>query len=166
MHNVRVSDPVISDHCAVYSEVLCLIKPSFERRTITYQNLHSLDSNLLVQDIINSTLLNHNFTDVSVFTDCYTNTLQSLLDKYALAKSRVVTIRPAAPMYSDHVRSEKTKRKRLECKWRRDKLTIHREMYVEQCVRINKLIHDSKMQFYANLIDENADNQHVLFSSI
>ena len=47
--------------------------------------------------IMNSTRLNHNFTDVSVFTDCYTNTL---LDKYAPAKSRVVTIRPAAPWYS------------------------------------------------------------------
>ena len=44
VRNVRQSDPAISDHCAVYSEVLCLIKPSFERRTITYRNLRSLDS--------------------------------------------------------------------------------------------------------------------------
>ena len=67
VRNVRVSDPAISDHCAVYSEVLCLIKPRFDRRTITYRNVCSLDSNLFVQDITNSTLLNHNFTDVSVF---------------------------------------------------------------------------------------------------
>ena len=51
--------------------------------------------------IMNSTRLNHNFTDVSVFTDSYTNTL---LDKYAPAKSRFVTIRPAAPWYSYHIR--------------------------------------------------------------
>ena len=44
--NVRVSDPAISDHCAVHRETLCLIKPSFERRTITYQKLSSLDSGL------------------------------------------------------------------------------------------------------------------------
>ena len=50
---------------------------------------------------MNSTRLNHNFTDMSVFTDCYTNIL---LDKYAPAKSRVVTIRPAAPWYSYHIR--------------------------------------------------------------
>ena len=109
--------------------------------------------------------MNHNFT-VSVLTDCYTNTLRSLLDKYAPAKSRIVTIRPAAPSYSDPIRLEKTKRKKLERKWRRDKLTIHREMYVEQCARDHKLIHDSKMQFYANVIDENANNQRVLFLSI
>ena len=39
-------------------------------------------------------------------------------------------------------------------------------MYVEQCAHVNKLIYDSKMQFYANLIYENADNQRVLFLSI
>ena len=47
--------------------------------------------------------------------------------------------------------------------WLRDKLTIHQETYFEQCARVNKLRHDSKMQFYANLTDKNADNQHVLF---
>ena len=39
-------------------------------------------------------------------------------------------------------------------------------MYVEQCARVNKLIHDYKMQFYANLIYENADKQRVHFSSV
>ena len=115
---------------------------------------------------MNSKLMNHNFTDVSVVTDCYTNTLWSLLDKYASAKSRVVTMRPAAPWYSDHIRLEKTKRKKLKRKWRRDKLTIHREIYVEQCARVNKLIHDSKIQYYANVIDGNANNQGVLFLCI
>lgn len=66
---------------------------------------------------MNSTLTNHNFTDVTVLTDCYTNTLRSLLDKYTPAKSRIVTIRPAKPWYSDHIRLEKPKRKKLERKW-------------------------------------------------
>lgn len=85
MRIVRKSDPAISDHCAVHSETLCLIKPSFQRRTITYRKLRSLDSGLFIQDIMNSTLTDHNFTDVSVLTACYTNTLRSLLDKYAKA---------------------------------------------------------------------------------
>ena len=33
-------------------------------------------------------------------------------------------------------------------------------------VRVDKHIHDSKMQFYAHIIDENANNQRVLFLSI
>ena len=88
MRNVRASDPAISDHCAVHSETLCLIKPSFERRSITYRKLRSRDSGLYSRY--------HEF-DAADATDCYTSTLRSLLDKYAPAKSRIVTIRPAAP---------------------------------------------------------------------
>ena len=58
------------------------------------------------------------------------------------------------------------KRRKLERKWRKDKLVVHREIHVDQCVRVNKLIHDTKMRFYANIIDENTMNQIVLFSSI
>ena len=145
MCNVRALDPAISDHCAVYREVFCLIKMSFERRTVTYRNLSSLDRNLFVQDMMSSTVLNHNFTDVSVFTDCYTNTLQSLLDKYAPAKSRVITMRLAASWYSDHIRSEKTKGKR--CKWRRDKLMIHREIMLNIVLVLTNLYKTPRCSF-------------------
>ena len=37
--------------------------------------------------------------------------------------------------------------------------------YVEQCAHVNKLIHNSKMQFYANVIDGNANSKRVLFLS-
>ena len=43
-------------------------------------------------------------------------------------------------------------------------LTIDRELYTEPCKRENRLIHESKMKFYANVIDENTTNQRVLFS--
>ena len=166
VRNVRVSDPAISDHCAVHCEALCLIKPSFEKRKVSYRKLCSLDNELFIQDIMKSTLMNHGLTDVQSLVNCYYKTLRSLLDKHAPEKSRIVTIRPAAPWYSDIIRHEKTKRRKLERTWRKNKLTIHREMYVAQCTRVNALIHESKMQFYANAIDENANDQRVLFSAI
>ena len=110
--------------------------------------------------------MNHGLMDVQSLVNCYYETLRSLLDKHAPEKSRIVTIRPAAPWYSDIIRREKTKRRKLERTWRKNKLTIHREMYVEQCTHVNTLIHESKMQFYANTIDENANDQRVLFSAI
>ena len=77
-----------------------------------------------------------------------------------------MTVRPAAPWYSDTIKREKAKRRKLERIWRKDKLAIHRGLYVEQCARVNTLIHESKNQFYANVIDENATDQRVLFSAI
>ena len=50
--------------------------------------------------------------------------------------------------------------------WRRNKLTINRDMYVEQCKHINSLLFDSKMKFYSNLIKTNNKNNVVLFSAL
>ena len=142
------------------------IKPSFEKREVSYRKLRSLDNELLFQDILKSTLMNHGLTDVKSLVNCYYKTLRSLLDKHAPEKSRIMTIRPAAPWYSDTIKREKAKRRKLERNWRKGKLAIHRKLYVEQCARVNTLIHESKMQFYANVIDENAIDRGALFSAI
>ena len=149
--NVRVSDPAISDHCAIHFDTSHLVKPRFERQKVTYRKLSSVDKGL---------------TDVSALVHYYNKTLLSLLNEHAPVKSRIVTIRPAAPWYSENIKLEKAKRRKLERKWHKDKLVVHREMYVEQCVRVNKLIHDTKMRFYADIINKITKNQRVQFSSI
>ena len=165
VRNVRVSDPVISDHCAVRWETSCLKKPGLERKSVCFQKLRSIDRDQFVQDLRDSSLMNHqDFRDVSALSDCYDNTLRSLLNQYAPVKERIITIRPAAPWYSDNIKQEKAERRKLERRWRNTKLAIDRELYAEQCKRVNQLIHDSKMKFYSDVINENSNNQRVLFS--
>lgn len=78
--------------------------------------------------------MNHqDFRDVSALSDCYDNTLRSLLKQYAPVKKRIITIRPAAPWYSDNIKQEKPERRKLERRWRNTKLAIDRELYAEQC---------------------------------
>ena len=109
--------------------------------------------------------MNHqDFRDVSALSDCYDNTLRSLLDQYAPVKKLIITVRPAAPWYCDNIKQEKAERRKLERRWRSTKLTIDRELYTEQCKRVNQLIHESKMKFYSDVINENTNNQRVLFS--
>ena len=41
--------------------------------------------------------MNHeDFLDVSALSDCYDNTMRSLIDQYAPVKKRIITARPAA----------------------------------------------------------------------
>ena len=165
VRNVRVSDPAISDHCAVRWEAPCLKKPGFERKSVCSRKPRSIDKDQFVQDIKDSSLMNHqDFRDVSALSGCYDNTLRSLLDHYAPIKKYTVTVRPAAPWYSDNIKQEKAKRRKLERCWRSTKLTIDRELYMKQCKSVNQLIHESKMKFYTNVIEENTNNQRVLFS--
>ena len=165
VRNVRVSDPAISDHCAVRWEAPCLKKPGFERKSVCSRKLRSIDKDQFVQDIKDSSLMNHqDFRDVSALSGCFDNTLRSLLDHYAPIKKYTVTVRPAAPWYSDNIKQEKAKRRKLERCWRSTKLTIDRELYMKQSKSVNQLIHESKMKFYTNVIEENTNNQRVLFS--
>ena len=77
--------------------------------------------------------------------------LKTLLEYHAPIKTRTVTIRPAAPWYSDDIRREKEKRSKLERLWRRNKLTINRENYVEQYIDVKKIT-DTRMKFHTNII--------------
>ena len=143
----------------------CLKKPGFERRSVCSRKLRSIDKDQFVQDIKDSSLMNHqDFRDVSALSGCYDNTLSYLLDQYAPIKKHTITVRPAVPWYSDNIKQEKAKRAKLERRWCSTNPTIDRELCTEQCKHVNQLIHKSKMKFYTNIIEENTNNQRVLFS--
>ena len=91
--------------------------------------------------------------------------LSELLEKHAPLKKRMITLRPAAPWYTDAIRTEKEKRRKLERRWRASGLTVHRELYVDQCKLVNKCIFDAKMGYYSALIEENDSDPKKLFSN-
>ena len=161
-----VFDPAISDHSAVSCK-LSLPKTAFERREVCYRKLKSIDIGKLREDIENSPLAD----PVSVSGDlddliCQYNTvLSELLEKHAPLKKHMVTLRPAALWYTDAIRTEKRKRRKLERRWRASGLTVHREVYVNQCKLVNKCIFDAKMGYYSALIEENDSDPKKLFSN-
>ena len=74
--------------------------------------------------------------------------------------------RPAAPWYTEEITSQKAERRRLERKWRKTRTTAARQMYVDQCNRVNRLIYESKMKFYSAVIEGNNSNQFELFKAV
>ena len=161
--NFSVHDPTISDHFAVLC-TLVLRKVPFERKRLCYRKLKSIDVSELRADIANSSLMNDDVEDVIVLMDNYNSVLSTLLDKHAPIKECVVTVRPAAPWYTEVVIEEKRMRRRLERRWRGSGLSVDREMYVKQCKVVNERIHESKMRCYSGIIEENKSNQKNLFA--
>ena len=120
-------------------------------------------------DVTNSPLMDYNNLNVTELSELYENSLSSLLELHAPLKKahyRTIVVRPASPWYTDEIITEKVKRRRLERLWRKNKLTINRESYVEQCNLVNRLIHQSRMQYYSALIKENSSNQAGLFTTV
>ena len=74
------------------------------------------------QDVALSPLLSEASSDLLTLLHLYNSELSSVLDKHAPLKSRIVTIRPAAPWFSEEIELERRVRRRLERRWRRTRL--------------------------------------------
>ena len=94
---IKIFDPVISDHCAVHCN-LRVQKPHFTKKKVYYRELRSLDIESFCEDILTS-LLPDQAVELNALVDQYDNILRSLLDLYSPLKWQTVTLRPSAPRY-------------------------------------------------------------------
>ena len=156
---------MISDHLAVFCN-LSLKKPQFRWKVISTRKLRSLDIDSFREDVRNSSLVEEEPIDLDSAVAQYDYGLRLLLDQYAPAKKRLVTIRPFAPWYSPIVATKKQKRRRLERKSRKTRLQSDREAYQYQCCVVNELISSLKSTYYTSLINEHSSYQRVLFRTV
>ena len=59
-------------------------------------------------------------------------------------------MRPFTPWYSDEINEAKKVRRKYEMKWHHTKLTVHKEMYLEQKYIVGELITKAKTEYYMN----------------
>ena len=98
---IKIFDPVISDHCAVHCN-LRVQKPHFTKKKVYYRELRSLDIESFCEDILTS-FLPDQAVELNALVDRYDNILRSLLDLYAPLKWQTVTLRPSAPRYKSGI---------------------------------------------------------------
>ena len=92
--------------------------------------------------------------------DIYNSTLKDIYDKLAPVQTRVVNRRPWAPWYNEDLREAKREKRRAERKFRKTKLTVSKQMYIEACERYNRLLENCKTSYYKNKI-EGADRNRL-----
>ena len=160
---VTVSEPdIIADHSAVHLQ-MCFKKPDFRTKKIFYRKLQGIDHSKLKTDIEESVLCQSQVTSLKGLVQQYDYTLNKLLDKHAPIKHTTVTIRPAAPWYTDEIRAAKRKRRKLERKWRNaarkgDEIKHEYKMdYKEQCLIVSELLVQSKIMYYNKIIEDNSE---------
>ena len=156
---------MLSDHSAIHCK-LRMKKPPLERSEIQYRKLRSIDMEKFTTDLTESNLVQRNHDDLSDLIGVYEKTLQDTLDNHAPLKHRVITLRPSAPWYTHSIGEAKRKRRKLERRWRASRLCINRQMYVEQCQAVNKMLQEAKVSYYSSVISDNVSNQKTLFRTI
>ena len=115
--NLSIDSPfVISDHAAVHFHLM-LKKPVFDKKLITFRKLRSIDFDSFGSDVTNSSLSSLFATPLPCLDDLisqYNDVLSSILDIHAPVKTKTITLRPAAPWYSEEINNLKKDRRRLE----------------------------------------------------
>ena len=161
--SVRSEDHGFPDHYPVFMEV-CIPKPALPRRSVSYRRIKAIDSNQLRASLSNLPLRDiHNDLTLQQLVERYDSELSSVLDQHAPEKKALITVRPDAEWYNDSIREAKQERRRVERQWRRTKLTVHREIFIDRRTRVNELIDAAKVDHYKTMINDCQDNTRQLF---
>ncbi|WAR20367.1 hypothetical protein MAR_002205, partial [Mya arenaria] len=150
------------DHLAICTH-LQTQKPKREHKIVSFRAFHDISIDDLVTDITNSQTLQSIEGTTEELVERYNTGLQELLDKHAPLQTKVITIRPNTPWYNDSLRAAKRNRRKAERKMRKSNLTVHTEIYKEACIIYNKLMLQTKKDYYSSKIEENSnDRRHLL----
>ena len=106
--------------------------------------------------------MNETDRPLSELVHAYTTGIEAVVDKHAPIQRKSITLRPNAQWYSDELRHAKHARRRAEKVWRRTKLTVHRQLFREQCNAVNKLMISAKKPLFSAKIRDCGKDQKQL----
>ncbi|WAR11312.1 hypothetical protein MAR_025492, partial [Mya arenaria] len=150
------------DHLAICTH-LQTQKPKREHKIVSFRAFRDISIDDLVTDITNSQTLQSIESTTEELVERYNTCLQELLDKHAPLQTKVTTIRPNTTWYNDSLRAAKRNRRKAERKMRKSNLTVHTEIYKEACIIYNKLMLQTKKDYYSSKIEENSNDRRQIF---
>ena len=120
-------------------------KPLFTKKQIIYRSFKNFDIDLSISDTRSSSLISDPPNELDDLVALYDSELSGIFNRHVPIKKRTVTIRPAAPWYSEELKSD-------------------REAYTHQCKVLKDLLSSSRSNYYSNLVAENQSNMRSLFA--
>lgn len=166
----EVEDPLIfdtngnmtMDHYAVHCK-LGIAKPPRERKRVSYRKYRAIDMDAFRSDIETSISLDNVNADVAGEVTAYNSTLKDILEEHAPLISKEIVLRPQSPWYTDELREAKKDRRKAERKWRKSKLEVFREIFVDKCHKYYKLLTLAKKTFFGQKIEDSKNDSKQIF---
>ncbi len=173
LHNVNVTDPgfcnnvgdLAGDHMAI-SFTVNSNKPKPVTRQVTYRKFKAINADNFSKDLRSSALCDTDNSpkDIHETLNLYNNILTKLVDEHAPLCTRLITLRPNAPWFTEELREAKQGRRKLERKWLKSRLHVDHQIYRDRCVEVNKLLRQTKTSYYSSQILDCGKDQKALFS--
>ena len=162
--NHEVQELLLSDHYLIKCKI-AFQKPHIGRKYVTKRSFRNFDEKSFNKNLkMKLYEVPETISDVNVLVDHYIVTCKSVLDCYAPYVSRSVAVRTQLPWFSEEIREARRVRRRLERKWRKNKLDHDRLLYLEQLRLVNDLILQAKTNFLRTKIA--GANDKDLYSTV
>lgn len=100
---------------------------------------------------------------MSQSVELYNSELLRMLDFHAPLSTRTVTVRPAAPCYSNEIKIGKRKRRQLQRRWRKRRLPQDHLRFNELYRVVDRLFWSSRASYYSQIVNENQSHQWKRF---
>ena len=163
-------DEVISSLCPFFdlpsdhASITCKInmpRPMRVQVCKKHRKVYAIDVDNFTEDLKHLGFINDPPSTLPALVDSYNSELLSLLDKHAPLMDRTISIRPHAQWFSDELRVLKKEKRRLERKWVKSRLEVHKQMYVEYSKRYYTAIQQAKTEYFNKRVSNS--NQKQLF---
>ena len=139
-----------------------------QRRTglmkIRYRKTRAIDTVFFRRDI---PLISSNDLDalnMEELVDQNDKLLVSLVDSHVPTLEKQIRLRQDTVRFlKDDLRVEKRKKRQRERSWRKSRLEVNRQLYADQCKRVNALLTKTKCACYSSKFRDTGNNQQRLY---
>jgi hypothetical protein len=161
VYGVVVNDHLQSDHSATLCS-LKIRKPTKQKRRVVRRNIKAVDAQTFGAEA--ATRLENRPPSIDP-VEHFDTTLQTLLDEQAPATTKLIVDRPNAPWYTPALSQAKRQRRIAERRWRKTRLTIHRQIYNTHKHQVQNLVTEAKQAHYSQKISE-ATSSKALYATL
>eukprot|EP00112_Aurelia_sp_Birch-Aquarium-sp1_P014365 Seg3097.1 transcript_id=Seg3097.1/GoldUCD/mRNA.D3Y31 product="putative RNA-directed DNA polymerase from transposon X-element" pseudo=true protein_id=Seg3097.1/GoldUCD/D3Y31 len=155
----------LSDHFSVKCQ-LPIRRPPDVKKEVKFRKLNKIDFDQLDSELCEQFESVDQSCDINGLATLYNTTSRNLIDKHAPEQKKFITLRNKHQGYTNEIREEKRKRRRLERRWRRTMQPVDRENFVKQKEKFRKILEDADTEFYSSLVLENSGNSQKLFKAL
>ena len=148
------------DHLALCFRIN-LTKPDSVRKPVTFRKLRDICIPEFIKYL--TPILNDTDTPLNELVHAYTTGFEAVVDQHAPVQRKSITLRPNAQLYSDELRHVKHAQATRERMAANNQLTVHRQLFKEQCNAVNKLMISAKKTLFSAKIRDCGQDQKQMF---
>ena len=155
-----------SDHFPIFTELNIQPPPPPPRTRISFRCIDGIHIPHFVRDIFSSSLIHNPPSSLSDLVDCYNSTLNSLLNKYAPLKTKMVHSRPAKPWFTSQLNALKLACRQLQRIWSRTHSAFDLKCLRSATNKYHAAIIKAKRTFHASTISSSLSNRQKLWNTV